>query len=155
MNRVAHTLADEGRALSSLRYWIEEASTRVEEEVDRDRRARRGISNITLTNERVHEEEGCNLVRSVESGSISEIGWVTKKVRRQTDVALDFVDPVVDVNGKKVQVEYATKFSYKATLLGANSIRTLSNTMGDDFLLQVEDVAIEIVDGIPLITFSE
>lgn len=37
VNNVAHVLEIEGRYMDSPSYWIEEASTRVEEEVDWDR----------------------------------------------------------------------------------------------------------------------
>ncbi|PPD99483.1 hypothetical protein GOBAR_DD03497 [Gossypium barbadense] len=39
VNRTAHAMVEEGRELSSSTYWIEEASVRVEEKAERDRRA--------------------------------------------------------------------------------------------------------------------
>ncbi|KAH1106342.1 hypothetical protein J1N35_010110 [Gossypium stocksii] len=39
VNRTAHAMVEEGWELSSSTYWIEEASVRVEEKAERDRRA--------------------------------------------------------------------------------------------------------------------
>ncbi|PPE02244.1 hypothetical protein GOBAR_DD00703 [Gossypium barbadense] len=62
------------------------------------------------------------------------IGHATKKVRRQPDLPLDFDDPIVDGNGRKLAETIVPKISYKNTLIGSQSATNLLAN-GEDFEL--------------------
>ncbi|KAG4126341.1 hypothetical protein ERO13_D10G151550v2 [Gossypium hirsutum] len=83
------------------------------------------------------------------------VGRATKKVRRHTGVPPDLNDSTVDENGQVVQDASLPQASYKAKLLGASFVQNLSTNAEEDFELQDGNVAMEVVDGVPSITFSD
>ncbi|MBA0642453.1 hypothetical protein Goklo_026836 [Gossypium klotzschianum] len=87
------------------------------------------------------------------TGSNSDIGRATKKVRRRTEVPPDIDDLAMDVNGQKVEDERVNKISYKSMLMGTPLDATSPNRMEEEFNLQDGVVVTELVEGISLITF--
>ncbi|KAH1121101.1 hypothetical protein J1N35_004261 [Gossypium stocksii] len=86
--------------------------------------------------------------------SNSGVARVTIKVRRRTELPPDSDDPRVDGDGRKVLEDSLPKMSYKHSLMSAPGSKE-SLRMVDDFDIQDGDVTIELVDGIPSITFSD
>lgn len=81
------------------------------------------------------------------------IGRATKKVRTRTDLTFEFDDPLVDSNGKKVLPE-GPKPSYKSTLIGESFESICLNLEEEKFSLLDGDAVMELIDGVPFITFS-
>ncbi|MBA0601163.1 hypothetical protein Gorai_004349 [Gossypium raimondii] len=74
------------------------------------------------------------VVRASPASSNSCIGHATKKVRHRPDLPLDFDDPIVDGNGRKLAETIVPKISYKNTLIGSQSATNLLAN-GEDFEL--------------------
>ncbi|MBA0570711.1 hypothetical protein Golob_004327 [Gossypium lobatum] len=87
--------------------------------------------------------------------SNNSVGRATKKVRHHTSVPPDLNDSNVDENGLAVQDASLPQVSYKAKLLGASFVQNLSTKAEEDFELQDGNVAMEVVDGVPSIIFSD
>lgn len=87
------------------------------------------------------------------TGSNSDVGRATKKVRRRTKAPPDTDDPTVDVNGQKVEDVGVKKILYKSMLMGTPPIFPSPNRMEEEFDLQDGDVVRELVEGISSITF--
>ncbi|MBA0572018.1 hypothetical protein Golob_002384 [Gossypium lobatum] len=68
------------------------------------------------------------------ASSNSCIGRATKKVRHRLDLPLDFDDPIVDGNGRKLAKTIVPKISYQNTLIGSQSATNLL-AKGEDFEL--------------------
>ncbi|MBA0726213.1 hypothetical protein Golax_002055 [Gossypium laxum] len=92
---------------------------------------------------------GVNLV-----GSNTSIGHATKKVRRWPDLLSNTDDPTVEENERKLPEAVMAKVSYKNTLTRSSTTSNSPQNM-EDFELQEGDVTMEMIDGIPSITFSE
>ncbi|MBA0682321.1 hypothetical protein Goari_024048 [Gossypium aridum] len=88
------------------------------------------------------------------AGSNNGVGRATKKVKHRTDVPPDLDGPTVDRNGQVVRETNVPKDSYKTKLLGAHLDQNTRTNMKEIFELQDGNVATEVVDGVPSITFS-
>ncbi|KAK5794841.1 hypothetical protein PVK06_036091 [Gossypium arboreum] len=88
-------------------------------------------------------------------GSSNGVGRAMKKVCTRLELQLDKDDLIVDRNGQKVQRSKASKASYKSTLLGASSENDLNVFKEENFALTEGDVLVELVKGVPSITFFE
>ncbi|KAH1096612.1 hypothetical protein J1N35_013533 [Gossypium stocksii] len=95
-----------------------------------------------------------NFVTGVNSlGSTSGIRRATKKVRTRPKVQLDFDDPTVNNNGQMIQ-SVIPKASYKSTLLGVSPEKNNGGFLEEDFTLLDGEAVIEVIKGVPSITFS-
>lgn len=61
---------------------------------------------------------------------------------------------MVDSNGQKVILKAAMP-SYKSTLLGESSEKKNDNFGEEEFVLLDDDAAVEMIEGVPSITFSD
>lgn len=97
--------------------------------------------------------DGLSVEGGVKNGD-GAIGRATKKVRRRSEGVSGLADPVVDVRGVSVNPEDEIRASWKDKLLGLSAENETMQT-AEDFILQEDDANTVLIDGVPVVTFSD